>query len=149
MIRGQLENRLGTELCEWPAIVLHQLEVENHDGVKSSRRWDGLIDTGADRSVIPEHVVQELAPYEINRLSVTGYDGQRTVHHVYYCRIIVPGLGTVDITPIATAREYLLLGRDFLGTLAGLAMVTDHRIGKWSIRQSSRAWRVLRAVFGL
>lgn len=148
MTAGKLTDTIGTEKREPPCIVLSPLSVENHHGQGSGRPWEGLLDSGADRTVIPEDLVAELGLKELDRIWVRGYDGTRALRPVYYCKLVVAGLGTMGLRPLACKRGYLLLGRDFLCSLGGLVLASDHASSVWHLGRSSLYRRLLCRLLG-
>lgn len=143
MIRGPLSGIAGFERCNPHAIVVPSLIVESPYGQRSSRPRDGLVDTGADRSALPADLIPELSLREVNRISIRGYDGSRSLQRVYCCELTVTGLGRVRLNPVATYHSHFLLGRDFLAAFGGLLLVSDHEKGTWSLRKTSVLWKTL------
>ena len=149
MIRGPLSGIAGLERCNPPAIVVPSLLVESPYGQRSLRPWDGLVDTGADRSALPADLIRELSLREVNRISIRGYDGSRSLQRVYCCELTVTGLGKVRLNPVATYHSHFLLGRDFLAAFDGLILLLDERRRTWSIRDRSHFWRLMFRIFRL
>ena len=148
MTAGKLTDTVGTEKRDPPCIVLSALSVENHYGKGSNRPWDGLVDSGADRTVIPETLIAELGLKELDRIWVRGYDGARAQRPVYYCKLVVAGLGTIGVRPLASKRDYVLLGRDFLCSLGGLILASNHASSAWYLSRSSLCRRLLCWLLG-
>ena len=73
-----------------------------------------LIDSGADMTVIPKWVTQQLQLKYVDEISVIGYDGISKKTFVYSVKIIFDNLGDFIIKTIISDNEYILIGRDIL-----------------------------------
>jgi hypothetical protein len=140
MIRGRLTKVIAGEERERWAIVISGVAIQNHYGETCAGTWEGLLDSGADRTAVPESAVKELRLKNINKIFVRGYDQKRTSRPVFHCRLVIPGLGSMPLNPVAVESKYLLLGRDFLDAFNGLLLVADHSCGLWALNKSS-VWR--------
>ncbi len=83
----------------------------------------GKLDSGADVTVIPAHVVTSLHIAPKGHTWTRGYDGTYARRAVYYVRMTVEGFALAIVRCIATDRTNVLLGRNvlnrFLITLDG------------------------------
>jgi len=73
-----------------------------------------LIDSGADMTVIPKWVTQQLHLKYVDEVLVSGYDGVTKKTFVYSVKIIFDNLGDFIIKAVASENEYILIGRDIL-----------------------------------
>ena len=74
MIRGGLLRKYGDSRHENPAAVIQNISVSDLKGNFSPEPFDGLIDTGCDKSVIPLHVCEVLKLRLFNNVCVYGFD---------------------------------------------------------------------------
>jgi hypothetical protein len=150
MISEKLLRKCGTDVFQNPAPVLSdRIVVSDLAGNKHPRLWSGLIDTGADVSVVPIEVCEELklAPRDI-RLP-RGFDPEaprRPIPRYYVC-LGVKGVGEVSLLAYAVRRSYILVGQDFL---RGFVLLLDRDADSWKLGRHSllsRIWaRALRFV---
>jgi len=73
-----------------------------------------LIDSGADMTVIPKWVTQQLHLKYVDEVLVSGYDGVTKKTFVYSVKIIFDNLGDFIIKAVASENEHILIGRDIL-----------------------------------
>lgn len=77
-----------------------------------------LVDTGADITVLPASIIQELGLLEVDELEVQGYDQvEPSLTLAYSAVITVPVLGNVTLKVVGHDNAYALLGRDVLNNL--------------------------------
>lgn len=74
----------------------------------------GLIDSGADITVIPQSIARQLKLRYVDEIPVMGYDGIPKKVFVYSAKIILGNLGTLIIRTISSELDYALIGRDIL-----------------------------------
>lgn len=119
VIRRTLSSHYGTIQCSIPAVVLGNVTITDMSSTPHPLTWDALVDTGADRSVVPLSVCQELglAPFYERRPSGFHPTAQRTLTPLYHVRILVSGLEPADLSVYGIDRDSVLLGRDFLQKL--------------------------------
>lgn len=73
-----------------------------------------LLDSGADITVIPEQIVQQLQLRYVDEVMVSGYDGVLRQTFLYSVKLIFDDLGGFIVRAIASNNDYVLLGRDVL-----------------------------------
>lgn len=73
-----------------------------------------LLDSGADITVIPQNIVQQLQLKYVDEISAVGYDGITKKVFVYSAKIIFDNLGDFIIKVITSGEEHALIGRDIL-----------------------------------
>ncbi len=74
----------------------------------------GKLDTGADVTVIPEGLAEQLGFSPKGRVWIRGYDGSYSQRPVYYIRLTVEGFDLAVVRCIASDRSDVLLGRNIL-----------------------------------
>jgi len=73
-----------------------------------------LLDSGADVTVIPEQIVQQLQLKYVDEIMASGYDGVSKQTFVYSVKLIFDGLGDFIVRAIASNNDHVLVGRDIL-----------------------------------
>jgi predicted aspartyl protease len=89
--------------------------VSNPDGTATAPDLPARVDTGADRTVIPNTLVGLLGLPEVGRLVFAGLAGQEIELPVYQVRLVVRDLDPILVEVAASDGEpHVLLGRDVL-----------------------------------
>lgn len=74
-----------------------------------------LLDVGADRTVIPLRLVEELAVVKSGEATFEGLGGNQTRLALYFVQVVIHDLPPVTVEAAADPQEpYMLLGRDVL-----------------------------------
>ena len=73
-----------------------------------------LLDSGADITVIPEQIVQELQLKYVDEITASGYDGVPKQAFIYSVRLIFDSLGNFIVRVITSSNDHVLIGRDIL-----------------------------------
>ena len=144
MIRGELVKKFGGRQLAHPAMVIPGVTVLRPDGGRQTA--DALVDTGAERSVVAEHIAKSLRLREIGFGVGVSYSGARSEHPIVLCQIEIPGLATIPATPFsvpirtvvdgqATNQDVVVIGLDCLNTLKPLLTV-EFRDVRWSLERS-------------
>jgi predicted aspartyl protease len=87
------------------------------------------IDTGADLTVIPLRLIEQLQLMPAGEIEVEGYDGRRATIPAYDVNLQIDQLNVTGLLVIGFAEDYVLLGRDVLNRLRllldGPALLTE------------------------
>jgi predicted aspartyl protease len=87
------------------------------------------IDTGADLTVIPVRLVEQLQLMPAGEIEVESYDGRRATLRAYDVNLHIDQLSLPGLLVIAFSEDYVLLGRDVLNRLRvlldGPALMTE------------------------
>ena len=132
-----LSSNIAGRQTEFPAAVLAGLLVRTPDGRTHSRRWEGIIDTGADLLVVPVEIGEELRLSETRqRVRVWTYrkDDQPSERYVYFVRLVLPSNLEVLTKAITSERRNILIGRS---ALAQMRLMIDWPANRWSLDQVS------------
>jgi len=74
-----------------------------------------LADTGADQTVIPTRIAEQLGLIPSRHVHVSGFDGVGASRPVYLIRLIVRDLPEIEVPVIGAWQfRYAILGRDVL-----------------------------------
>ena len=73
-----------------------------------------ILDSGADMTVIPQQVVQQLQLKCVDEILVSGFDGILKKYFVYSVKLIFDNLGDFVIRTLAEQQDYIIIGRDIL-----------------------------------
>ena len=118
MIRGYLAHSCGDDAFAYPAPVLTDISVSDLAGATHPQAWEGLVDTGAGRTVIPAQICLDLGIPHHDSRRVHGYDRKLSQRlSTYYVRIGVGGIGPLPILAYGAERTSILIGRDILSAL--------------------------------
>lgn len=139
MIKGGFLHRYGDSRQENPAIVIQNIRVGDLVGNVFPEYFDGLIDTGADKSVVPLRICTNLQLKIRDRFRVSGFDGEIKLCPTYLVYLKVKGIGDIPLQVFSVHRKSILLGRDFL---KNMLLVMDSRSSKYGFGKSTY-WRTL------
>lgn len=119
-----LQNQCGSSKLKIPAPVFNEVRVLNalFDDLPVGT-VPGLVDTGADRSVVPLEVCDRLGYSFDEVLPAKGYDGKQTRCRVYTLHLDIPQIGKASLRVFAAERKTILIGRDFLMALKARLIV--------------------------
>jgi hypothetical protein len=99
---------------EPPAPFVH-VSVNSSDAGRIVTDIPAQIDTAADRTVIPERLVEQLRLVPLDELPVAGFGGQVFLLPSYRVELSIRTMSPVPVEVLAHAEESsVLLGRDVL-----------------------------------
>ena len=93
-----------------PDIVVEDLSSKT----RRSTRLGGVVDTGAQRTIIPLHLAVALQMICVGAVRARTFDSslKSKSYPVYYVLLTLPGLRPKDLEVIGCVRNEILLGRD-------------------------------------
>jgi len=139
MIKGEFLQIYGGFTCQNPAIVIQNVIVGDLLGNAFPEPQDALIDTGADRTVVPIKICRNLRLRILGRPYVRGFDEQEQQCSIYWACLKIEGVGDIPLKVFGVNRRSILLGRDFLKSML---LVMDDRSSKFGI-SISKQWKTL------
>lgn len=148
MMPRRLSRACGADTYATPAPVALDVSIADLAGNAHPRLWPGLVDTGADRTVVPIEACRDLQLAPRDWGMPRGFDpaSRRRRFPKYYVRIGVGGVGDVPLAAYGVERQDVLLGRDFL---SALVLVIDFDRGVWQLRRPGLWTRSALRLLGL
>ena len=133
----KLRQSVAGRPTEYPAPVDTSLTVMSISGRVQPSTWEGLIDTGADLSILPTQLVQDLQLGNVSqKVRVWSYrkeDAPRELE-VYYIKLVLPSGLILPSKAIASERKNILIGRC---ALLAMRMLIDWPRDEWVLEQPS------------
>jgi len=97
-----------------PAPFVH-VTLRRPDGTGDLSDWPAQLDTGADRSVIPRRVADELGLTQLREVSVARLGGDGMPMPTFLIQATIRQMRPLTVEMLASPGEpYVLLGRDVL-----------------------------------
>jgi predicted aspartyl protease len=97
-----------------PAPFIHVM-LRRPDGATTVEEIAALVDSGADRTVIPSRFVSGLGLVQMGQLTIAGFGGQISQSPTYLVEVTIRKAKPVVVVALASEGEsYVLLGRDVL-----------------------------------
>ncbi len=91
------------------------VRVLTRDGARRSSEWPAQIDTGADRTVVPQELIEELKATPDGEYPVMGLARVRIQLPSFFLHVVVHDRAPLEIDAVASPDEpHVLLGRDVL-----------------------------------
>ncbi len=148
MNHGKLSKTSSTCVYNEPAAVIENITVCDLPGNKHPDPWSGMVDTGADRTVVPLTICEYLGLSPSDMRRPRGFDSQAPLRDIplYYVQVRVSGIGDVRLLAYGVPRSNLLLGRDFL---RGLVLLMDNKRLLWQIGRHSIRSQMITRFLGL
>jgi predicted aspartyl protease len=98
-----------------PPIPVIALDLVTPDGSLSLSGVAAIVDTAADRTVIPLGFLHQLKLRPVGQIRVQGFGTAQFVVDIYELRVVIPNVCDVTVRAIEHANElHILLGRDVL-----------------------------------
>jgi predicted aspartyl protease len=132
-----LTSNVGGRDLYYPAAVIGNLIVRAPNGQAHARLWEGMIDTGADLTVLPLELGNELPLTNIRqRVRAWSYrkDEAPREFDVYYVRIEFLIGVLVPAKVILSERKNILIGRS---ALTRMRLEINWPANYWSLTQES------------
>lgn len=141
------DNSCG-DVFRHPALVVADMSITNRTGKVYSQPLDAIIDTGADRSVVPAFVVQQLAdlPCDHKKAKLADRSRPPEPHPMHLLWFATPGFPELCLEVFAMSRPNVIIGRDWLSQ-QGAMLLGDFGARRCTLSRHS-AWRglILRAL---
>jgi len=77
----------------------------------------GKIDSGADKSVIPDGLREVMSLKPGKEMPLKGYDGRTTWKPTYYVTVLLKGFQFDFVDVLSSERKEMLIGRDIINNL--------------------------------
>jgi predicted aspartyl protease len=74
----------------------------------------GLIDSGADLTVLPENIVTEVGLQYVDEVPIGGFDGTYSVRPIYAARLALEDGWSIIVRAVCIQGDIALLGRDII-----------------------------------
>jgi predicted aspartyl protease len=109
MVRFKYNQQLS------PPAPLAVVSVSPPNGAAHPAMWPAQIDTGADRTVIPARLADELQLPKLDEANVVSLDGIAAVMSTYSVTLKIRDVSAVTVEALcAEGEDIILLGRDVL-----------------------------------
>lgn len=132
MIAEPLAGRCGDDRCSPPAPVVSNISISDLIGNTHPERWEGLLDTAANRTAIPIRACKELGLVPVDHVRPVLADRalRGELRPLYQVRLNIHGLAHQELRVYGIQRPNILLGRDLL-ILTGLFVLLDYHRLRW------------------
>ena len=136
-MRESLSHIVGGRVANNPAALLRDLTVLSRDGIAHQRRWEGVIDTGADVSILPSQIGRDMFLVEHGQfMRVSSYrkDDPSRELPVYYIRLVLPSGFILPTLAVMSERRNILIGRS---ALQRTCLTINWPVNYWSLEEVS------------
>jgi predicted aspartyl protease len=107
-------NYVGTESPPAPYVLV---SIGRPDGTTITNDIPAKVDSGADRTVLPKLLVEQLRLDEVEQREFAGLGGHRVSMAIVRVLITIKECTPLEVNAASTDGEpYILLGRDVLNT---------------------------------
>ena len=116
-----MTNRISTgyQFHVLPPAPFASVSVRTPDGAAAVTNLPAQVDTAADRTVLPQSVVDGLALVPIRQIQLIGFGVVPASFPVYLVTLALPTFAPISVEVTAAAGEpWVLLGRDVLNRYA-------------------------------
>jgi len=101
-----------------PPIPILTLDLHSPDGTQSLLGLTGILDTAADRTLVPLPIIEQLKLRPIAQVRARGFGTAAFTIDVYRIRLAVTGVVDVVVDVLGHSTEpQILVGRDILNQL--------------------------------
>jgi predicted aspartyl protease len=132
-----LSHALSGRRTEYPAAVISNVLVRAPSGRIHSRRWEAVIDTGADLTILPINLAAELRLVAMpRRARVWTYrkDDEPRDLEVYHVQLGLPSNLRLWTYAILSSRRNILIGRS---ALLNMRLTINWPAHRWSLEEFS------------
>ena len=136
-MRESLSHIVGGRVTNNPAALLRDLTVLSQDGIAHQRRWEGVIDTGADVCILPSQIGRDMFLVEHGQfMRVSSYrkDDPPRELPVYYVRLLLPSGFLLPTLAVLSERRNILIGRS---ALQQMRLTINWPANFWSLEEIS------------
>jgi len=147
MIRDDLATKCAEAVYENPAPIVSQITVSDLVGNRHPQPWPGIVDTGADCTIVPVVACDDLGLSPRDWRFVRGFEDHATRRRLprYYIQLSIDGLGEFPLLAFGGHRSSIVLGRDFL---SGLILLIDNHVS-WRLGRHSLWSRLVARLLAL
>jgi hypothetical protein len=98
-----------------PPAPFINVRILSRDGLRTSTSWPAQFDTGADRTVVPLPLIEELNATPDGEFPVMGLGGVKVQLPSFFLSVAVHDKTSIEVEAVASPDEpHILLGRDVL-----------------------------------
>ena len=111
--------RISFSTLKTPPIPVVTLDLATLDGSATIAGIEAIVDTAADRTVIPLTFLHQLKLRPVSHGQAQGFGTATFVVDIYELRVVIPNVCDIKVRAIEHANEsFILLGRDVLNQLS-------------------------------
>ena len=130
-------NYVGTESPPAPFVLV---SVGRPDGITTATDIPARVDSGADRTVLPKRLVEQLTLDTVEQREFEGLGGHRVMMAIVQVRIAIRNCAPLEVNAASNDGEpYILLGRDVLNIFD---VILSHRRGEVLLLAPNHQYRV-------
>lgn len=99
-----------------PAPILDIVLVSQPQGNRTDA-VAGFLDTGADASIVPLHLLEQIGARYVTEQRVRSYFGEARTVHTYLVDVVIDGITLPALEVVGDTVDETLIGRDVLNRL--------------------------------